>query len=273
MKGKNMKQNSWNLSKLKRQAINNQDFDEYVLNQSGILENEHLKVLDIGCSNGYKTTMLFDKYSNIEHIVGIDIDEKAIDEAIYKFKGNIRYEFKLKSIDDLEDTNKYDIIYLSYVLQHLRNPKEIIKKLKNKLSDRGIIIIKVPDDSFKICYPDEENLLQQILMLYEKEIMPKRNNTKYTDRYIGKKVLNYLETGGYKDIKLYYSINDTINKSKEEKIKFFERSIAFRRANEKDNITLGVKNTMDNLLNKMRNKFEDEKFFYTMAVLYYTATK
>ena len=103
--------------------------------------------------------------------------------------------------------------------------------------------------------------------------MPKRNNTKYTDRYIGKKVLNYLETSGYKDIKLYYSINDTINKSKEEKIKFFERSIAFRRANEKDNITLEVKNTMDNLLNKMRNKFEDEKFFYTMAVLYYTATK
>ena len=136
-----MKQNSWNLSKLKRQAINNQDFDEYVLNQSGILENEHLKVLDIGCSNGYKTTMLFDKYSNIEHIVGIDIDEKAIDEAIYKFKGNIRYEFKLKSINDLDDTNKYDIIYLSYVLQHLRNPKEIIKKLKNKLSDRGIITI------------------------------------------------------------------------------------------------------------------------------------
>ena len=109
-----MKQNSWNLSKLKRQAINNQDFDEYVLNQSGILENEHLKVLDIGCSNGYKTTMLFDKYSNIEHIVGIDIDEKAIDEAIYKFKGNIRYEFKLKSINDLDDTNKYDIIYASF---------------------------------------------------------------------------------------------------------------------------------------------------------------
>ena len=82
-----MKQNSWNLSKLKRQAINNQDFDEYVLNQSGILENEHLKVLDIGCSNGYKTTMLFDKYSNIEHIVGIDIDEKAIDVRLTNKEG------------------------------------------------------------------------------------------------------------------------------------------------------------------------------------------
>ena len=103
--------------------------------------------------------------------------------------------------------------------------------------------------------------------------MPKRNITKYTDRYIGKKVLNYLETSGYKDIQLYYSISDTINKSKEEKIKFFERSIAFRRANEKDNITLEVKNTMDNLLNKMKEKFEDENFFYTMAVLYYIATK
>ena len=268
-----MEEKSWNLSKLKRQAINNQDFDEFVLKQSGILENSHLKVLDIGCSNGYKTTMLFDKYSNIEHIVGIDIDEIAINEAINKYKSNKKYVFELKSIDKLDDTNKYDIIYLSYVLQHLRNPKENLKNLKNLLSDRGIIIIKVPDDSFKICYPDEDNLLQKILKLYENEIMPKRDITKYTDRYIGKKVLNYLETCGYKNIKLYYSISDTINKNKEEKIKLFERSLAFRRTNENDDITLETKKKMDYLLNKMAKKFEDENFFYSMAVLYYTATK
>lgn len=44
--------NNWNLKKLKKQAIRNQNFDNYVLNQSGILGCYNLKVLDVGCSNG-----------------------------------------------------------------------------------------------------------------------------------------------------------------------------------------------------------------------------
>ena len=49
--------NNWNLKKLKKQAIRNQNFDNYVLNQSGILGCDNLKVLDVGCSNGFKTKL------------------------------------------------------------------------------------------------------------------------------------------------------------------------------------------------------------------------
>ena len=57
--------NNWNLEKLERQALSSQDFDNFVLNQSGILNYNELKILDVGCSNGFKTEMLFDKYNNI----------------------------------------------------------------------------------------------------------------------------------------------------------------------------------------------------------------
>ena len=184
--------NSWNLEKLKKQAIGNQIFDDQILNLSGILEYQNLNVLDIGCSNGFKTKMLFDKYDNITHITGIDIDNSAINEATANFKENKRYKFELKSINELDNNSTYDIINLSYVLQHLEKPQEVLKKLKNMLTDRGIIIIKVPDDSFKFCYPDKKDLLHKIFNLYENEIMKKQNITKYTDRYIGKKVYNYL---------------------------------------------------------------------------------
>ena len=50
--------NNWNLEKLKKQAIGNQAFDDYVLNVSGILEYQNLEVLDIGCSNGFKTSFI-----------------------------------------------------------------------------------------------------------------------------------------------------------------------------------------------------------------------
>ena len=172
--------NSWNLEKLKKQAIGNQIFDDQILNLSGILEYQNLNVLDIGCSNGFKTKMLFDKYDNITHITGIDIDNSAINEATANFKENKRYKFELKSINELDNNSTYDIINLSYVLQHLEKPQEVLKKLKNMLTDRGIIIIKVPDDSFKFCYPDKKDLLHKIFNLYENEIMKK---TKYNKIY------------------------------------------------------------------------------------------
>lgn len=265
--------NNWNLDKLKKQAISDQYFYDYVLNESNILNYENLEVLDIGCSNGFKTEMLFGKYSNIKHITGIDVDNSAILEAKEKFKNNKRYTFELKDINKLDHKEKYDIINLSYVLQHLEKPQEVLGKLKNNLTERGVIIIKVPDDSFKFCYPDEEDLLHQIFKLYENEIMKKQDITKFTDRYIGKKVKTYLSENGYKNIKLYYSITDTVGKNNIERLKLFESTIAFRRVKNKANISEYIVNEMDNLLDKLKKKFEDDKFYYTMTVLYYIANK
>lgn len=264
--------NNWNLNRLEKQATNNQSFDEFVLQESKILDNKDLKVLDIGCSNGFKTKMLFDKYDNIIKIDGIDIDENAIKEAKESFKDNFKYSFELRSIDELDTNNKYDIINLSYVLQHLKNPEEILKKLKELLTDRGIIIIKVPDDSFKSCYPNNE-LLKDIFKLYDEDLIKKSSITKYTDRYIGKKVYNFLINNEYKDIKLYYSITDTIEKSIDERLNIFESSIAFRKRVDSeymDDISL---KQMELLLDEMKENFKKEDFYYTMTVLYYIAGK
>ena len=265
--------NNWNLNKLERQAIGNQKFDEYILKESGILQYNDLKVLDIGCSNGFKTKMLFDKFDNITSITGIDVDEIAINEAKLNFKENKKYNFELKSIDNIYNTLTYDIINLSYVLQHLKNPEKVLVKLKNMLTNRGIIIIKVPDDSFKFCYPDNKNLLHKIFNLYEKEIMIQQNITKHTDRYIGKKVYNYLAQNNYNNIKLYYSISDTIGKTLEQRLKLFDSSIGFRSAINKKNVSEKIKNEMEELLNELKKEFEKEDFYYTMTVLYYIASK
>lgn len=265
--------NNWNLNKLEKQAIGNQHFDKYVLNESRILKHSDLKVLDIGCSNGFKMKMLFDQYDNITQIVGIDIDDYAIKEAKINFQGNKKYNFELKSIDDLNDDSKYDIINLSYVLQHLEKPQIVLKKLKSMLTDRGVIIIKVPDDSFKFYYPDNNKLLQRIFNLYEKEIMIKQEVTRYTDRYIGKKVYNYLVQNNYNNIKLYYSVSDTIGKTLEQRLKSFDSSIGFRTAVNKDNVSEKVKNEMEELLSELKEEFKQEDFYYTMKVLYYIASK
>lgn len=264
--------NNWDLLKLQRQAVNNQDFDSLVLKSSGILERQNIKVLDIGCSNGFKTKMLFEEYANIKHITGIDIDKKAILEAQNNFKGDDRYSFELKSVYDIGD-EQYDLINLSYVLQHLENPQEVLELLRSKLTDGGIIILKVPDDSLKYCYPDNEDLLHRIFSLYENKIMRNQEITKFTDRYIGKKVSVWLKQNGYKDVRAFYSISDTLNKSLEERIELFNQTIAFRSGEGKQNITDDVKNQIGLLLSQFKKKFEEDNFYYSMTILYYIATK
>ena len=103
--------------------------------------------------------------------------------------------------------------------------------------------------------------------------MKKQNITKYTDRYIGKKVYNYLVESNYNNIRLYYSVSDTIGKTREQRLSFFDSSIGFRSAINKTNVSAQVKSEMEKLLNELKKEFEKEDFYYTMTVLYYIGSK
>lgn len=45
---------------------------------------------------------------------------------------------------DLEFGEKYDLIIARHVLEHLNNPRQILKKIKTGLADGGIIFLKLP---------------------------------------------------------------------------------------------------------------------------------
>lgn len=103
--------------------------------------------------------------------------------------------------------------------------------------------------------------------------MINQNVTKNTDRYIGKKVYGYLNNSKFKNIKLFYSISDTVGKTLEQKMQLFNSSIAFRSAINRKNISDKTKTEMKSLLDKLKNQFSKEEFYYTMSVLYYIANK
>ncbi len=111
-------------------------------------EIEHLlpdfskNALDIGCGDG--STLNWLKSNNkCEKIYGVDISEdsclkaqKILDEAI-----NINVE------DDLDffPGKQFDLILILDTLEHLINPWDFLKKVKNKLSNNGSIIISIPN--------------------------------------------------------------------------------------------------------------------------------
>ena len=52
-----------------------------------------------------------------------------------------------------------------------------------------------------------------------------------------------------------------------------ENAVAMTYNDTSSNVDESVKLEMENLLNKMSEKFEDDNFYYTMSVLYYIAGK
>jgi 2-polyprenyl-3-methyl-5-hydroxy-6-metoxy-1,4-benzoquinol methylase len=99
--------------------------------------NKSDRVLDIGCGNGALT---FDLARKAKFVVGIDLNEKNIEVAKRKYKAkNIEYKVGDATKDLSEE--KYDVIVLSNVLEHIKNRVEFLRKLK-KLAPT--ILIRVP---------------------------------------------------------------------------------------------------------------------------------
>lgn len=75
-----------------------------------------------------------------------DISSTNLDFCKYRFrKRGINSKFiRLTSHEDNIESNKYDMITCFDVLEHAYNPLAILKKLKNALTDDGLLIINTP---------------------------------------------------------------------------------------------------------------------------------
>ena len=99
---------------------------------------KNIKVLDVGCGLGYFLTSLND---NIEKY-GIEGSEFACDHIRKNFKDIKIINGTIDDLDNFDD--KFEIIMLYHVIEHLENPKKAINLLKKKLKVGGTLIIGTP---------------------------------------------------------------------------------------------------------------------------------
>lgn len=102
------------------------------------------KVLDIGCSTGTLGEEIKHRNSNAE-IMGIELNEKMA--AIAKGKLDRVILGDIEKIDFTEHfiPNYFDCIILADILEHLKNPWDVLKRAKNYLNNEGIIITSIPN--------------------------------------------------------------------------------------------------------------------------------
>lgn len=121
-------------------------YHNFFLNNISLDDN----VLDIGCGNG---ELAFDVAKKAKNVVAVDIDPEKIDAAKTKHVGqNIKY----KIADATKDLNeeKYDVIMLSNVLEHIENRVEFLEKIK-PLADKFLIRVPTFDRDWVPLYKKE----------------------------------------------------------------------------------------------------------------------
>lgn len=101
--------------------------------------SEDFKILDIGCGSGLFLKSCKDAGING---AGIDVSNNALNFA--------RNEFGLdvynKSTEDLKNEGKrYDMITMWHVLEHITEPINELRKIKELLSPNGCLMIEVPN--------------------------------------------------------------------------------------------------------------------------------
>lgn len=236
---------------------------------------DKLTVLDIGCSNGNVTYSRFSSFESVIKVIGVDYNENDLSVAREKYKDDARFSFynvdlnddclvaRLKKILKENGIDGVDIIFASFIMQHVKEPKILLLRLYEVLSPEGQIIIRESDDGSKVGYPDDK-LAEEIISRTNKII-------KSSDRDFGRKLYPYLNELGYENVEMMYSISDTIGKTRREKEWMFTMYFSFRLNRIKSILAENPENEflqkevewLEGALNRLRVTFFSRGYYYS----------
>lgn len=194
------------------------DSVEKLLGKTG----EAKRMLDVGC--GPSSLLSFFKLKNYE-VFFIEPSEESVE--IQKKRGIEGLLTGFENVD-FNSLGQFDFINISFVLEHLRNPIELIQNLKKCLKPNGVLRIAVPNDFSKshktymdkyegspewVCYPDHINYFNF------NSLKKTMENNKYKELYRSTSFpLDLLLIQGYdfyKNPKLAEDISDMVKRFEE----------------------------------------------------------
>ena len=138
---------NFNNSSLEVQVADKDFFDgqceDILYNISKVLKkpSESLSILDVGC--GWAQALLYFKSKGM-NCYGFDPAPEAIEYGLRK-----GLNVQCAGIDrmDVFDNIKFDVVMLKNVLEHIPNPFEVLKEIREKvLKTGGLLIIDVPNE-------------------------------------------------------------------------------------------------------------------------------
>lgn len=104
--------------------------------------NKNISVLEIGCDVGGNLKPFFDL--GCEKIVGVDLNEKAINNANDFFKNYKNIRFIYADIYKIDNIGQFDLIVIKDVIEHVCDQKKFMGVVKKFLKPNGKIFVEFP---------------------------------------------------------------------------------------------------------------------------------
>ena len=112
---------------------------KYILDHIQKKNIKNIKILDLGCGGGLVCEPLCRLGAKV---TGIDFVENNIKVAkLHAKKNNLQINYLIKDIENLPIKEKYDVIILFEVLEHIQDWKMILNKIKINLNKNGLLFL------------------------------------------------------------------------------------------------------------------------------------
>lgn len=103
------------------------------------LSPDQRRVIDVGCGPGY---LLLDLQENGFECLGIDFNPAAIRVA----REHFHVPAEIASLEEIATWKlRFDLALLSHVLEHVEDPLGLLKKIRQILYPRGVLVIELPN--------------------------------------------------------------------------------------------------------------------------------
>lgn len=109
-----------------------------------IKSSKKMRFLDVGCGEGWALKYFKNK---MWRVTGLDYSEYGCMKNNPECFDDVIVGDVMKSMDILLcDNKKFHCIFLANVLEHVLEPDQLIKKCRQLLLNKGILIVRVPND-------------------------------------------------------------------------------------------------------------------------------
>lgn len=151
-----------------------------------------MRCADIGCGGGAVTLEIARLTTPGGTVAGIDMDEVMVGLARQAAaeSGVRNAEFRVLDVRDWDEPGSYDVVYSRFLLQHLSDPVDLVRRMWAAVRDGGVLIVEDADFDGWCCEPPDAGF--DLFVDAYRRVLRRRGG----DHAIGRRLYRYFLAAG-----------------------------------------------------------------------------
>jgi len=247
---------------------------------------DSLRILDVGSNNGDLVMDRLGYSPKADKLIGVEYDRQTVDEANCRYGEEGKRLFihtdveSEEFVSDLQNAMdqlgvaSFNVINVSMILLHLKNPFRLLKSLRKVMEKGGTIIIKDIDDGFNVAYPDADGAFERVMGICAR-------NEASGFRHSGREIFSLLKKAGYVDCTLEKLCLTTAGMDYDDKSTFFDVYFSFIPEDLKlmlekypdDPDLKRDRDWLDCVYAELEERFLSDGFFFSLGFMLFSARR